>query len=105
MDDLRTPGCARPNILLGAVLPKRHAKRAVTRSLLKRQIRAALAHGAAAMTPPTWPAGVCVVRLRAPFERAQFTSAASNALQRTARGELDAVLDSARRRLGAERVS
>ena len=31
-----------PQAWLGTVVPKRHAKRAVTRSLLKRQMRAAL---------------------------------------------------------------
>ena len=53
VDDLRVEGpCERsalrcvvagvPNIWLGCVLPKRHARRAVTRSLLRREIRAAV---------------------------------------------------------------
>lgn len=72
---------------LGAVLPKRLARRAVTRNLLRRQIRAALdRHG------PGLPPGLWVVRLRAGFERAQFLSAASEALRRAARAELDAAL-------------
>ena len=96
-------GTAR-RILLGAVLPKRHARRAVTRSLLKRQIRAAVAWRTA-LAEPAWPDGICVVRLRAPFERAQFVSAASDALKRAARGELDAVLDNAGRRIGVERAT
>ena len=66
---------------------KRHARRAVTRSLLKRQIRAAGGRHAAALA-----AGLWVVRLRAPFDRSRFASAASDALRRAARGELDALL-------------
>lgn len=70
---------------LGLVVPKRHARRAVTRSLLKRQIRAAFASGAErGIVPP----GLWVVRLRAPFDRKQFPSAASEALSRAAREEL-----------------
>jgi ribonuclease P protein component len=38
VDDLAP--CAEPSVWLGAVVPKRHARRSVTRSLLKRQIRA-----------------------------------------------------------------
>jgi len=72
---------------LGTVVPKRHARRSVTRSLLKRQIRVAfLRHGLAL------DRGLWVVRLRAPFERASFPSAASTALRRAAADELDALL-------------
>ena len=77
---------------LGAVVPKRHARRAVTRSLLKRQIRAAVERHA-----PRLPAGLWVVRLRAPFDRAAFPSAASAALRAAARDELDVVLARASR--------
>ena len=70
---------------LGCVVPKRHARRAVTRTLLKRQIRSAAA--AATLAPGLW-----VVRLRAGFDRATYPSAFSDALRRTARGELDALL-------------
>jgi len=72
---------------LGSVVPKRHAKRSVTRNLLKRQIRAAVGRHAAEM-----PQGLWVVRLRAPFDKQQFPSAASEALRRAAREELDAML-------------
>lgn len=74
-------------IWLGAVVPKRHARKAVTRSLLKRQIRAAVERHAAGLAPGLW-----VVRLRAPFDRSQFASAASNALRAAARQELDGLL-------------
>ena len=72
---------------LGAVVPKRHARRAVTRSLLKRQIRAAVERHA-----PRLPAGLWVVRLRTPFDRTAFPSAASSSLRAAARDELDIVL-------------
>ncbi len=68
---------------LGAVVPKRHAKRAVTRSLLKRQIRAAFAEHAMQL-----PAGQWLVRLRQPFDPKQFVSARSVALKNAAQQEL-----------------
>jgi ribonuclease P protein component len=67
---------------LGYVVPKRHAKRAVTRTLLKRQIRAVFAD------LPELPPGLWVVRLRMPFDRKQFPSASSEALRAAARAEL-----------------
>ena len=79
-----TPESA-PVSWLGCVVPKRHARRAVTRTLLKRLIRSAAA--AAALSPGLW-----VVRLRAGFDRAAFPSAASEVLARAARGELDLLL-------------
>jgi ribonuclease P protein component len=72
---------------LGSVIPKRHARRAVTRNLLRRQIRVAMAEQLA--DPETaLPAGLWLVRLRAPFAREQFPSAASDALRLAARAEL-----------------
>lgn len=71
---------------LGAIVPKRHAKRAVTRSLLKRQIRQTF--GSACEALPPLPPGLWVVRLRAPFDRKQFPSASSDALRAAARAEL-----------------
>lgn len=58
----------------------------MTRSLLKRQICAAGDRHAAALAHGLW-----IVRLRAPFDRARFKSAASAALQSVARGELEAL--------------
>ena len=80
-------------VWLGAVVPKRHAKRAVTRSLLKRQIRASVVGH-----DQTLASGLWVVRLRAPFDRKAFVSAASEALKRAARAELEQVLASAAQR-------
>jgi ribonuclease P protein component len=74
---------------VGVVVPKRHAKRSVTRSLLKRQIRASL--GERSGLPP----GLWVVRLRSPFDRKLFPSAASDALRAAARTELAQLLDRA----------
>lgn len=75
---------------LGVVLPKRHARRSVTRSLLKRQIRQALAAREGRL-----PCGLWVVRLRAPFDRERFPSAASSALREQAGAELARLLDGA----------
>jgi len=77
---------------LGAVVPKRHARRSVTRSLLKRHIRAAVSR------QTRLPGGLWVVRLRAPFRPDQYVSATSNALSQAARDELDDVLAAAVRR-------
>jgi ribonuclease P protein component len=68
---------------LGLVVPKRHAKRAVTRNLIKRQIRAAMQQHAPALPPGLW-----VVRLRQGFDRQQFISPASDALQAATHGEV-----------------
>lgn len=79
---------------LGAVVPKRHARRSVTRTLLKRQIRAVATRFVGAL-----PSGVWVVRLRAPFDRKLFPSAASDHLRMSARVELEGLFDGAVRRL------
>jgi ribonuclease P protein component len=71
---------------LGLVVPKRHARRAVTRALLKRQIREVARASGADLADGIW-----VVRLRAPFDRALFTSAASTPLRLAARAELRAL--------------
>ena len=75
---------------LGSVIPKRHAKRSVTRNLLRRQIRAAMAERLDAL-----PAGLWLVRLRQPFDRQRFVSAASPALRREARAELQQLFERA----------
>ena len=86
-----------PRVWMGAVIPKRYARRSVTRSLLKRQVRAAMARQAGAL-----PQGLWVVRLRAPFGPKDFPSAASEALRAAARTELDQlVADAVRRTLRA----
>jgi ribonuclease P protein component len=71
----------------GAVVPKRHARKAATRNLLRRQIRAAMDRHHAGL-----PLGLWLVRLRAPFDARRYPSAASVALGAAARNELDALL-------------
>lgn len=75
---------------LGLVVPKRHAKRAVTRTLVKRQIRNVAAACAPLLEPGLW-----VVRQRSPFDPKQYPSAASDALKEAARAELRALFDRA----------
>lgn len=75
---------------LGLVVPKRHAKRAVTRTLLKRHIRAAVATTATVLSPGLW-----VVRLRTPFDRSEFVSAASDRLERAVSHELTMLMSAA----------
>jgi ribonuclease P protein component len=77
VDDLPPLAC------LGAVVPKRHARRSVTRNAVRRLIREAA--GAAA---PPLTRGLWVVRLRAPIDRTRFVSATSHALVATLREEL-----------------
>jgi ribonuclease P protein component len=87
VEDLSSASPGAAPIWVGAVVPKRHARRAVTRSLIKRQIRAATARHAARLAPGLW-----IVRLRAPFDPLRFVSAGSPALRRAVRSELDAAL-------------
>ena len=75
---------------MGCVVPKRHARRAVTRNLLKRQMRAA-----AQRVEGRLPGGLWLVRLRQPFAAADFPSAASQALRAAARTELDRLFQKA----------
>lgn len=90
------PGCPLPvedlpdSWWLGTVVPKRHARRAVTRNLLKRQMRAVMASQAAQLPPGLW-----VLRLKAPFDKQQFVSAASAPLRASARSELALLLQRA----------
>ncbi|RZI81257.1 MAG: hypothetical protein EOP38_19855 [Rubrivivax sp.] len=80
---------------LGLVLPKKLARRSVTRSLLRHQARAAVLRHAPEVAATAWaqqhPMDAWVLRLRAPFDRQQFPSAASEALSRVVRLELDAL--------------
>jgi ribonuclease P protein component len=75
---------------LGIVVPKRHAARATTRNLLRRQIRGAMARHHFEL-----PRGIWLVRLRAPFEPRSFRSATSSALRDAVVAELDGLLSRA----------
>ena len=68
----------------GAIVPKRWARRAVTRNLVQRQVRHAMrAH------IPALPGGLAVVvRQRAAFDPQQFVSASSSMLRTAVRQEL-----------------
>jgi ribonuclease P protein component len=84
------PGSARPQALfavheawMGALVPKRWARRAVTRNAIKRQI-----YNVSQDFEPQLPAAAHVVRLRAGFDRKQFISATSDLLKQAVRAEL-----------------
>lgn len=72
---------------LGVLVPKRWAKRAVTRNTIRRQIYAN-AQAFEALLPPQ----AMVVRLRAGFSRQDFVSATSEALKAAIRNELQELL-------------
>jgi ribonuclease P protein component len=90
VDDLSSGSPSQTKIWVGAVVPKRHARRAVTRSLIKRQIYAAAERHRDRLGPGLW-----IVRLRSPFDRTHFVSAASQALRDDARRELESLLEAA----------
>lgn len=71
------------DVWMGAMVPKRWAKRAVTRNAIKRQI-----YSVSAEIESVLPVAAHVVRLRAGFDRAKFISATSEALKVAVRQEL-----------------
>jgi ribonuclease P protein component len=73
-------------VWLGAMTPKRWARRAVTRNAIRRQIYAQALVEGAPMT--SLPQVAWVVRLRAEFSRKHFISASSDALKQAVRAEL-----------------
>ena len=72
---------------VGVVLPKRWARRAVTRNAIRRQI-----YELSRLHAETLPQAVWVVRLRSEFSRKQFVSATSEPLKRAVRAELEQLL-------------
>lgn len=68
---------------LGAMAPKRWARRAVTRNTIKRQI-----YSVATLFEERLPPAAYVVRLRSAFDRKQFISATSEPLRQAVRAEL-----------------
>ena len=82
---------------LGLVVPKKMARRSVTRQLIKRQARELFRLHAQALEAAGWlhdaqPVGNWVVRLKAPYAKADWPSAASDMLKAAVRDELLAVL-------------
>ncbi len=71
-------------VWVGAMVPKRWARRAVTRNAIKRQI-----YTVSARFEPRLLAAAHVVRLRAGFDRLQFVSATSEVFKRAVRNELE----------------
>ncbi|CAK7021553.1 ribonuclease P protein component [Saezia sanguinis] len=82
---------------LGLIIPKRWAKRAVTRSLVKRQCRAQFALAAADL-----PAGDWIIRLRRSLDSGQWNSASSPALKQHVRQEIQHLLAQAQQRWSKE---
>ena len=79
-----------PGVWLGAMVPKRWARRAVTRNAIKRQI-----YNVTAASEASLPPAAHVVRLRAGFDRKQFVSAVSDKLKAAVRLELQLLLERA----------
>jgi len=77
-----------PVVWLGAMAPKRWAKRAVTRNAIKRQIYNVSSDFEAAL-----PQAAHVVRLRAAFDRKEFVSASSDKLKAAVRAELQQLFE------------
>ena len=72
-----------PATWLGAMVPKRWARRAVTRNAIKRQI-----YNVSASFEAGLPQAAYLVRLRSGFDRKAFPSATSVALKTAVRAEL-----------------
>lgn len=77
---------------IGAMAPKRWAKRAVTRNAIKRQIYTVSSDLASQLPPAAF-----VVRLRRGFTRPEFLSASSDALKQAVRAEVEALLQAGMR--------
>lgn len=76
------------NVWMGAMVPKRWAKRAVTRNTIKRQIYALSQDFETALQPAAH-----VVRLRSGFDKTRFVSASSDALKAAVRTELQQLFE------------
>ena len=87
-------GAVREQAWLGAMVPKRWARRSVTRHAIKRQIYAVATDYEAALLCASH-----VVRLRSGFDRKQFVSATSDLLKAAVREELQQLFATAERRL------
>ena len=87
-------------VWLGAMVPKRWARRAVTRNTIKRQI-----YTVGATFEARLPQAAHVVRLRTAFDRKQFVSATSDQLKLAVRAELLQLFGHAARRSGVAPAS
>lgn len=75
-------------VWVGALVPKRWARHAVTRNAIKRQI-----YGVSSQFGTQLPKAAHVVRLRTAFARASFGSPSSTPLKRAIRQELVQLFD------------
>ena len=75
------------DVWIGAMVPKRWAKLAVTRNTIKRQI-----YTVSAGFLHNYPQAAFVVRLRKEFSRKEFLSATSDCLKETVRAEIVALM-------------
>ena len=91
------PGQAYPQVWMGPLVPKRWAKRSVTRHAIKRQVYA-VAEACAPQLQALPAQAAYVVRLRAGFDRKHFISACSDTLKAAVRAELQQLFASAIRR-------
>ena len=89
---------------IGAMVPKRWAKRAVTRNTIKRQIYTVSTSFQHALTPVATPSAF-LVRLRREFSRQVFSSASSCALKEAVRAELLVLIQTASAALNTQDVS
>ena len=76
-----------PDVWIGAMVPKRWAKRAVTRNAIKRQI-----YTVSADLLHNYPQAAFLVRLRREFSRKEFLSATSVQLKEAVRAEVTALM-------------
>ena len=77
------PMFSHSDVWLGSMIPKRWAKRAVTRNAIKRQV-----FNVAREFESVLPLGAYVVRMRTGFSKIEFPSAGSEALKLSVRMEL-----------------
>ncbi|MES2414458.1 MAG: ribonuclease P protein component [Pseudomonadota bacterium] len=75
------------DVWIGAMVPKRWAKRAVTRNAIKRQI-----YTVSADSMQNYPQAAFLVRLRREFSRKEFLSATSVQLKEAVRDEVQALM-------------
>jgi ribonuclease P protein component len=82
---------------MGAMVPKRWARRAVTRNAIKRQI-----YSVSARFEGRLLRAAHVVRLRTAFDRSRFISASSDLLKLAVRQELEQLFGQIRAQVGTE---
>jgi ribonuclease P protein component len=87
---LHTHTLTQAGLCVGAVLPKRWARRAVTRNTIKRQV-----FNVATGLQTRLPVQAYVVRLRTGYDRTAFVSACSDQLKRAVRQELNTLFEHA----------